>query len=165
MVFKYQKKVEADPEKEIKAEAERVLAGTRETVEALDKSLEEIKGKGSTDAKNAVIALHIADGTLEWLPREAVTKMRLQWVQGHISQKVMTEVGERIAYEMIAMRDAAEKNFYPQDGGVRFPNAVCGWCEQRGHCLGNKKLVEEMLVQIKTQDEPDWLAELEEEAA
>jgi hypothetical protein len=164
-VFKYQKPIAADAEKEIAAVPEKILVGTPEAIKAIDEEFDKIEGKGSTALKNARLEELISSETLVWVPREAVTKMRLQWVAGKIPKPVLTEVGQRVGHEMVALKTSAEQNFYPQDGGVRFPNQSCTWCEQRGHCLGDKKLVSDMLVQIKTPDEPDWLAELEEEAA
>lgn len=156
VVFKYQ---ESDTGEKS------VILGSYADVETLDKALDEIKGKGSTDAKNEVVSDYLFHGTLQVVPRAAVTKTKLQWVQGKIPLDVLPEVGQRIGHDMIQLKTASEDNFFPQDGGVRFPNQSCTWCEQRGHCLGDRKMVEQMLVQIKTPDEPDWLAELEEEAA
>lgn len=142
-----------------------VLLGTFAAVEAVDEELDKITGKGSSALKNIRMEEIIASETLQWVPRASVTKTKLQWVQGKIPLEVLPEVGQRVGHDIIQLKSAFETGTFPQDGGVRFPNQSCTWCEQRGHCLGDRKLVEQMLVQIKTPDEPDWLAELEEEAA
>lgn len=143
----------------------RLLIGSFEDVEKYDTDVEKIAGKGSGAAKEALLLDLIAEGKFRWVARHAVTKTKLQWVQGTIPVSVLPEVGQRIGHDMLQIKQATETSTWPQDGGVRFPNQVCTWCDQRGHCLGDRRLVEEMLVQIKTQDEPDWLSELEEEAA
>lgn len=158
VVFKYQK---ADAEKEV---AEALLLGTFEAVEAVDLELDKIAGTGSTKLKDIRIKEIIESGTLQWVPREAVTKTKLQWVQGRIPADVLPEVGQRIGHDMIQLKSAFETGVFPQDGGVKFPNNSCVWCEMRGFCTGNPKLVEDLLVQIKAVEdvkEEDWLAELE----
>jgi hypothetical protein len=95
--------------------------------------------------------------------RDAVTKTRLQYIQTIIPEEEMSEVGQQIGDDMIAIKTAAETGRFPQDGGVRFPNAICSWCNFRGICLKDDKLRDELLIQIKPQKpEEDFLADLEE---
>ena len=63
---------------------------------------------------------------------------------------------------LIALRTAGENGRFPQDGGVRFPNAICSWCNFRGICLKDNRLRDELLVKIgPAAKEDDWLSELE----
>jgi hypothetical protein len=155
--FKYQKDDETGEEK--------VLLGHPTAVQILDDQLSEIKGKGSTKLQEAFVDNWVELGIIRWVPRDQLAKVRLQFVRGSIPAEALPEVGERIGHLMVQIKDSTEKNFWPLDGGVRFPNAICGWCEQRGHCLKQPDLVDKFLVQIKTKEEDseqDWLDDLTE---
>lgn len=140
-----------------------MLLGSEETVQLMDKAFDEISGKGATEKKDQVLAQFLADGKLFPVSRPQITKCRVQYLQTTIPEEELTETGQQIGTDMLAMKYAADQNFYPQDGGVRFPNAICGWCSFRGICLRDNKLRDEILVQIKPNaPETDWLSELEE---
>ena len=139
--------------------------GTEETVRKMDEELKLIKGKGAEAIKEQVAARYLGDGRLCSVDREAVTKTQLQYLQTTIPEEEMSEIGQAIGNDMLAIRESSKNNFWPQDGGVRFPNAVCGWCAHRGLCLKQTELVEQLLVQIKPaelEQERDWLDDLDD---
>ena len=141
-----------------------MLVCTDETVQKMDEQLDKISGKGATEKKEQVIAQFLNDGLLGSVSRESITKVKLQFVRGTIPEEDLSGIGDQIGADMIAMKTSSDRNLYPLDGGVRFPNAICGWCEMRGHCLKQPALVEQLLVQIGAKvEETDWLTELEGE--
>jgi CRISPR/Cas system-associated exonuclease Cas4 (RecB family) len=140
-----------------------LMLGKPEVVQIMDKQLAEIKGKGSTEAKEKIVLEYLKDQKLDVVQRSAVTKTRVQFVQGVIPEEDILEVGQQIGDDMMTIKMANDNNRYPKDGGVRFPNAVCGWCEFNPICLNDPKRREETLYQIgATAPEKDWLTELEE---
>lgn len=139
-----------------------MFLGTEETVQKMDEELDKISGKGAAEKKDQVFTQYLADGRLCSVQRESITKTRLQFVRGTIPEEELAEIGEQIAADTYAMHRAQETGLYPADGGVRFPNAICGWCEYRGICLKDNRLRDELLVQIGPKVvEDDWLKELE----
>jgi hypothetical protein len=137
--------------------------GQEKDVQLIDEELKLIKGKGAEALKEQTVARYLGDGRLCSVDRDAVTKTRLQYIQTIIPEEEMSEVGQQIGDDMIAIKTAAETGRFPQDGGVRFPNAICSWCNFRGICLKDDKLRDELLIQIKPQKpEEDFLADLEE---
>jgi hypothetical protein len=140
--------------------------GTAETVRIMDEELDIIKGKGSTEAKAAVVSSYLSDGRLCVVERSGVTKVKIQFVRGTIPEEDLPEIGQQIGQDMIALKSASDTNSFFKDGGVRFPNAICGWCEFLPICNRNDQRRDETLVQIKpanATEEKDWLTELESE--
>jgi hypothetical protein len=138
--------------------------GTEEAVRLMDEELDQIKGKGSTEAKNAVITSRLADGRLRAIPRSAVSKAKIQMVRGTIPEEDLPEIGQQIGQDMFGIKQAFENNSFFKDGGVRFPNAICSWCEFLPICNRNDQRRDETLVQIgPAVKEDDWLKELEAE--
>ena len=143
-----------------------MLVGSAAVVQIMDGELDKISGKGSTEKKDQLIAQYLADGRLCSVQREQITKTRVQAIQGVIPEEELTEIGQQIGNDMLGIKAAADAGFFPADGGVRFPNNSCGWCNFRGICLKDEKLTNELLVQIKpkpTETVKDWLDELESE--
>lgn len=142
-----------------------ILAGLGESVQKMDEELEKISGKGATEKKEQVLQKFIADGLIGSVSRESVTKVRLQFVRGTIPEEDLAEIGDQIGLDALAMHESNRRGLFPADGGVRFPNAICGWCEFRGICLKDDALRDSLLVQIKPKqaEEDDWLKELEGE--
>ena len=134
-----------------------------ETVQLMDKELDQISGKGAKEKKEAVYSNYSLLNKINTISRDWVTKTRLQFVRGIIPEEDLPEIGTQLGTDTYAIYQAQKSGSYPADGGVRFPNAICGWCEFRGLCLKDNKLRDELLVQIgpKT-EEKDWLEELEE---
>ena len=151
----------------VKASAEvpwLMLLGSEETVQLMDEELDKISGKGATEKKDQVITQFLAEGRLCVVLRESVTKTKIQLVRGTIPEEDLAEIGQQIGDDMIALRTAGENGRFPQDGGVRFPNAICSWCNFRGICLKDNRLRDELLVKIgPAAKEDDWLTELEAE--
>jgi hypothetical protein len=140
-----------------------LLLADTETIRLMDEELDKISGKGATEKKDQVYAQYLSEGKLCAVPRSAVTKTKLQCVQAVIPEEDLADIGTAIGTDMISMKTAADTGSYPMDGGVRFPNAICGWCSFRGICLKDNSLRDEMLVQLNpTAPEKDWLDELEE---
>jgi hypothetical protein len=50
------------------------------------------------------------------------------------------EAADVIGNDIIRIVAANEKNFWPKEGGLRFPNDRCTRCEMRGICLNNHEL-------------------------
>lgn len=140
-----------------------ILVGTEESVRKMDEELDKISGKGATEKREQVLQKFLADGLIGSVSRESITKVRLQFVRGTIPESELPEIGEQIGADVLNMNMTNERGAFPKDGGVRFPNAICGWCEMRGICLKDDNLRDSILVQIKPKqaEEDDWLAELE----
>jgi hypothetical protein len=142
-----------------------MLVATDETVQKMDEEIEKISGKGATEKKEAVVSTYLSSGTLGSVTRESITKTRLQFVRGIIPEEELAEIGQQIGGDVFALKNAHDTGAYPKDGGVRFPNAICGWCEMRGICLKDDKLRDDILVQIGAkEEEKDWLSEMEEDS-
>ena len=155
-VYKFSDKTEESPAL--------VTAGTAENIKVLDAELAEIKGKGSGEAKENLIAEYLLDGRLVVVPREGLTKVKIQFVTAQIPEEELSEIGDAIGHEMVSIIDTNDKNRWIKDGGVRFPDNKCTWCSYRGICTGNNALRDELLVQIGTPiPEKDWLSDLEED--
>jgi hypothetical protein len=143
--------------------AELFYLGTEETVHKMDEELDAISGKGAKEKTEAVFSGYLADGRLCVITRSALTKVKIQFVRGTIPEEDLPEIGQQLGTDTYAIFQA-QKTGYPADGGVRFPNAICGWCEMRGICLKDNRLRDELLVQIGPKvEEDDWLKELETE--
>lgn len=142
----------------------RLLVGTAATVQLMDDLAENIKGKGGTEAKAQLILDYLSNGGLISVTREQVTKTRLQFVRGIIPEEDLSEIGTALGTDMFAVMAAQESGSYPKDGGVRFPNAICGWCEMLPICNRDDRRRDETLVRIgPAVQEDDWLKELEAE--
>ena len=105
-----------------------------------------IKGKGSKEAKEALLAEYFYKA--KRFTRDEVTKQRIQFLPAVISQENMDEARYEAGREAIEIADCSEKNYFPKKPGVRFPNNVCQNCECLGLCIGDPELVKEKLIQI-----------------
>lgn len=143
-----------------------VYIGATESVRIMDELQKAISGKGATEKKEQVLIQLVAEGKLAVTSSEALTKTKLQFIRATIPEEELAGVGQAVGSDMLALRSSVETNFWPQDGGVKFPNQQCTWCEQRGHCLKLPDLVDKLLVNIlaaPVTKETDWLSELESE--
>jgi hypothetical protein len=61
---------------------------------------------------------------------------------------------------MIAIAQATEKDFFPMQSGVRYPNEKCPNCPMRGICA-NKPELRDMLLARKQVDELEFGKESE----
>lgn len=147
------------------SEAQVLYVASEETVQKMDEEMSTISGKGATVAKEAVFLKYLESRQIGITIREHVTKTKIQFVRGTIPDVELQDVGQALGLDVFALKSAHEAGFYPKDGGVRFPNAICGWCEFNCICLGDDKKRDETLVQIGPKvDEDAWLKELEGEA-
>jgi hypothetical protein len=136
--------------------------GTDETVRIMDEELDKISGKGATEKKDQLVAQFLADGRLCSVQRESVTKTQIQFVRATIPEQDLPEVGQDIGDKTLRVKKSYEENYWPKDGGVRFPNQKCSFCRMRGLCLKQPDLVEQLLVKIgPAVKDDDWLTELE----
>lgn len=146
-VFKYDK------------DTDLVYMGLSETVRLLDEELDPIKGKGSTEAKDSVVASYLADLRLIAQPKSAATKTRLQFIRARIDPSDFPEIGQQIGHQVMQIRQSEQTGQWFMDSGVKFPDQKCTWCSYRGICLRDNGLRDAMLVQISpaAKPEPDWL--------
>lgn len=137
---------------------------TEEVVQKMDEELDKISGKGAKEAKEKVFRGYAERGDIVTTGRDGITKVRVQWVRGTIPAEELSEIGDQVGADVLAMNASSERGLYPADGGVRFPNNACVFCEMRGICLKDNALRDSILVQIKPKqtEEDDWLKELED---
>lgn len=148
---------------EFDSEANSALITHEVNMFSIKEELAQIKGKGSTEAKNTKIEGYIKDDILSRVPAEIMTKQKIQFLATRISPENIKEAGEVIAKHMVDISAASETGFFPKRSGVRFPNNHCGYCSHRGVCLGDDKLRDQLLVQITNPAESDWLDDVQEE--
>jgi hypothetical protein len=132
-----------------------------ETVRKMEEEIEQIKGKGSTEGKAALFNSYVTEGKVAMCERESFTKVKIQFVRGIIPEQDMKEIGDGIGADMLTLKTSADRGLFPKDGGVRFPNAICSWCEMLPICNRNDAVRDVTLVQIKKSESDDWLKELE----
>ena len=94
------------------------------------------------------------------VPEANVTKQRVQFKMAKISKESSEEMGRTIKQDIVNIAAANEKDFWPMQGGVRFPNEKCPMCPMRGICSDNPQL-RDMLVTRKQLDEFDFGKESE----
>src|SRR5260370_22008617 len=63
-----------------------------------------------------------------------ITKQRLLFGAARITQQDMDEAGREVGRTTVEQVRAAQENFYPRTGGVRWPNDKCVYCAMRGIC-------------------------------
>ena len=107
---------------------------------------ETIKGKGSTEKKEALLAEYFYKA--KRFKREDVTKQRIQFLAAVISEEDMLEAKNTAIMEAVEISDCSERGMFPKNPGVRFPHNPCISCECLGLCIGDKDLVKEKLIQI-----------------
>lgn len=138
-----------------------VLLTTHEGLQRIKGLLDEIKGKGSTERKEMLLAGLIADNELLSASVSDITKQKIQFLATRLSEEDVHEAGERVGQEIVAIHDANEKGVWLQSTGIRFPNTACTWCEYRGNCTKNDALRDSLLVQTAPAD--NVLDEIEED--
>jgi len=143
------------------SEAQTAIVGSEADTVTILAELSEIKGKGSTAAKDAVIQRHKDEGKLSEVSTEFLTKLKIQFLAVRISPEDIKEAGEVVGRQIAEIHQANETGFYPKSGGVRFPNNICVYCSHRGLCIKDERLVDELLVRISpTAKEEDWLDDI-----
>jgi len=123
-----------------------VILNSKAEYDEYQRRKSEIKGKGAETAKSELLAEYIFKGFR--VPRELVTKCRIQFLPALISEQARQDAEFTIKHEAIEIADCNQNNNFPQKSGVRFPHAVCNQCSHRGLCLDDPQLIRENLVQI-----------------
>jgi hypothetical protein len=98
-----------------------------------------LKGK-ALDAAKADYAQYVVP-----VPEGAVTKQRMVFIQGTISEQERQETGEAIGKQVAEIVACREQGKYPQRAGIRFPADFCTNCPMLGICAEDEKLREERL--------------------
>jgi PD-(D/E)XK nuclease superfamily len=130
------------------------LTGNPAVLEEMNKKFEG-KTKAVLAAKDEFIK---ANGTL--VPENMATKQRVQYKLAVISEESAEDIGRSIKRDIINIAAATEKDFFPMQSGVRFPNEKCPNCAMRGICSGDRDLRDQLLVRNQL-DEFDFGKESE----
>ena len=69
-----------------------------------------------------------------------------------VPKKLADDRGRSIGHDIVQIHRASEENFFPQQGGVRFPNEKCTRCPMRGICSGDDKVRDDLLVLSQPND-------------
>ena len=137
---------------------------TAEDYETYKTQFGSLKGKAADKALVDFAASHGAK-----VSADILTKQKLQWLPAYITDESLKETGEMVGEQVARIVDAGQRDYYPKEGGTRFPTATCTYCPMRGICLNNDKLRDELVVCTKKQasvvatPEINWLEELGEE--
>ena len=128
------------PDPQIEAEMNTLFVGKSKAVEAAKTEYIAAKGK------------HVLATTL--------TKQRVQFKMAVIPADSAEDIGRSIKRDVVNIAAANEKDFWPMQSGVRFPNEKCPNCAMRGICANNPELRDTLLVR-KQLDEFDFGKESE----
>jgi hypothetical protein len=90
----------------------------------------------------------------------SITKQRVQFKMATITPESAEDIGRSIKRDVINIAAANEKEFWPMQSGVRFPNEKCPNCAMRGICADKPEL-RDILVARKQLDEFDFGKESE----
>jgi hypothetical protein len=93
-------------------------------------------------------------------PESAVTKQRVQFKMATLTKESADDIGRSIKRDIVNIAAATEKDFFPMQSGVRFPNEKCPNCSMRGICAGKPELRDALLTR-KQLDEFDFGKESE----
>lgn len=93
-------------------------------------------------------------------PERSITKQRIQFKSAIITPESAEDIGRSIKRDVIDIVAATEKNFFPMQSGVRFPNEKCPNCSMRGICA-NRPELRDLLVARKQLDELDFAQDSE----
>ena len=69
-----------------------------------------------------------------------------------ITQESADDIGRSIKQDIVNIAAATEREFFPMQSGVRFPNEKCTFCAMRGICADRPELRDELLIR-KQMDE------------
>ena len=116
-------------------------------------------GKGQTkDEKEARENWIHTNATL--VNKSILTKQRIQFLNGFISQEDQLDAAKIIGHDVAKIVYANQENFWPKEGGLRFPNDKCVRCQFRGNCLTNTQLRDTLV--FRSDEEWDVPQEIEE---
>jgi len=94
------------------------------------------------------------------VPERVVTKQQVLFKMVVITPESAEDIGRGIKRDIIAIVQATEKDFFPMQSGVRYPNEKCPNCPMRGICA-NKPELRDMLLARKQVDELEFGKESE----
>lgn len=92
------------------------------------------------------------------VPERILTKQRVQFRQAVIPPESAEDIGRSIKQDIVNIATATEKDFFPMQSGVRYPNEKCPNCPMRGICSNNAELRDSLLTRNQ-RDEFDFSAE------
>lgn len=79
------------------------------------------------------------------VPISYITRQTIEVSLTVINQDGRDDMRKQIQQDIIRIQGAAETEFWPMQGGVRYPNNKCVTCSMRGICSGNDELRDELL--------------------
>lgn len=106
------------------------------------KKFQEIKGQNVV-AKEERLKFIADYGTL--VPVSAITRQKIEVSLAVVSDDSREDIRKQVEQDIIRIHNASETDFWPQQGGVRYPNNKCVTCCMRGICSGNEKLRDNLL--------------------
>lgn len=115
--------------------------------------------EGKSKAAEAA-RLKIAEERGVHVVESKLTKQRVQYKEAVITPESAEDIGRAIRRDVVNIAAANEKDFWPMQSGVRFPNEKCPNCEMRGICADRQDLRDALLVRIQL-DELDFGKESE----
>lgn len=87
-----------------------------------------------------------------------LSKQRLQFASARLAEQEVDEAGRLVGQTTVEMIMAHEQNFYPMEGGIRFPDEKCNFCSMRWLCINDSRGRDENL----TRAGEEWLDVSEE---
>jgi PD-(D/E)XK nuclease superfamily len=84
-----------------------------------------------------------------------ITKQRIEFKSARITPESQEDIGRSIKRDIINIAAATEKDFFPMQSGVRYPNEKCPKCPMRGIC-SNRSDIRDALVVRKQTEEKDF---------
>lgn len=97
--------------------------------------------------KEAKTRFYMSSDSVLTLPAN-VTKQRLQFASARLSPEDVRDAGKLVGQVTVEMVMAHEQNFYPKEGGTRFPEEKCNLCDMRFICIGDSKGRDENLTRF-----------------
>ena len=130
-------------------------------VTADEKAYEEMSAQFIGEAKAVKLARQaFVEGESVHVVESVLTKQRVQFKMAVIPADSAEDIGRSIKRDVVNIAAANEKDFWPMQSGVRFPNEKCPNCAMRGICANNPELRDTLLVR-KQLDEFDFGKESE----
>jgi hypothetical protein len=100
------------------------------------------------------------DTNTKHVPERCITKQKIEFKHVVIPEESAMEIGRSIKRDMINIVKATETDFFPMQGGVRYPNDKCTNCPMRGICANRPELRDLLLVR-KNLEELDFSVDSE----
>ena len=148
VVIKYQEAKEAEPADPEKLKSKPKPAIPEETwivhhTSVIEEMISRCGG-GQTKAEKEARDIFIRENAT-LVPKENLTKQRVQFETANISLADRAEAATSVGHDIAQIVHANEQNYWPKNGGVRFPNNRCGFCAYRGICLNNSELRDQLV--------------------